>query len=764
MSNYIEELKKSKIFKNVGAYLAFSFIVIQLAEILFEPLGINQKYILNLLVLLAIIFPFIILITYFIKKEKIDDKSSKFIKKNEFNFRLLSSIFVLVLIFGLSISNILLYTSKVTDEWIENDLIPELVDLSKNRKYTAALDLATSDRLNDVINNKLKEAFKLFSFNADIELEQSGVEVFYKPNNKLESKWKIVGVLPLKNKLMPRGFLRMKFEKPGFYSLENIVGFNYRSRLPKIKLLSKTPENNNEIFIAGGNYTLTIPGLDHIEAVEIGNYHIDKFEVTNLDYMKFINDGGYQNPVYWVNKFMIKEKFVNRETAMKMMVDKSGMPGPSTWTGGQYPKGQDNYPVSGISWYEASAYAKYVNKSLPTIYHWNIAANTAAAEQIIPYSNFSKEGTVEVGSLNGVTRYGVYDMAGNVREWCSNTISDNQKVILGGGYTDMNYSFQDIFGQSSFDRSETNGIRLVEYINGVPNKNSLDDIILQKRDFLNEKLVTDEIFDSYLNNFKYDKINLKPTIVMKDDTTFDLFTIEKIEFNAAYNNERMLAYLFLPKTKPIDKKYKTVVFYPGSGALYRTSSENLPQTVNDSFYYNFLLKNGYALMHPIYKSTYERSDELKSDYPNESVLYKKHVIYWTNDFSASIDYLESRFDIDMDNIFYYGISWGGFMANTILAVEKRINSAVLLVAGLCFQKSLPEVEAFQFTARITTPVIMLNGKYDHFFPYETSQLPMYKLLKTSDKDKKYIVHEDGHSIPPSLLIKEAVAWLDKYSN
>ena len=763
MSNYLIELKKSKIFKNVGAYLAFSFIIIQLAEILFEPLGVDQKYILNLLFLLALIFPFVVLITYFINREKNDEKSSNFIKKNQFNFRLLSSVFILLLIFGLSISNILLYTSKVTDEWIENDLIPELVELSKNRKYTTALALATSDKLNDTVNKKLQEAFKLFSFNADIELDQSEVEVSYKPNNELELNWKSVGLLPIKNKLMPKGFLRMKFEKPGYNSLENIVGFNYRSRLPKIKLLEKTQANKNEIFIAGGNYTLTIPGLDHIEAVDIGNYHIDKFEVTNIDYMKFINDGGYQNPNYWVDKFTFKGKIVNRDSAMKMMVDKSGMPGPSTWIGGQYPKGQDNFPVTGISWYEASAYAKYVNKSLPTIYHWNIAANTAAAEQIIPYSNFSKEGTVEVGSLNGVTRYGVYDMAGNVREWCSNTISGNQKVILGGGYTDMNYSFQDIFGQNPLNRSESNGIRLVEYLNGTPEKKSLNDIILQERDFLNEKLVSEEIFESYLNNFKYDKIDLNPKVLMKDDTTFDLFSFEKIEFNAAYNNERMQAYLFLPKANPSNIKYKTVVFFPGSGALYRTSSDDMPQIVNDSFNYNFLLKNGYALIRPIYKSTYERSDELKSDYPNQSVSYKKHVIYWSNDFSASLDYLESRTDMDMDNIFYYGISWGGFMANTILAVEKRINSAVLLVAGLCFQKSLPEVEAFQFTSRITTPVIMLNGKYDHFFPYQTSQLPMYKLLKTPGKDKKYVVHEDGHTIPPSLLIKEAISWLDKYS-
>jgi len=166
MNNYLDELKKSKIFKNAGAYLAFSFIIIQLAEILFEPLGIDQAYILNLLLILVIIFPIVIVLTYFSSKQTSDDKSTKLNERNVFNFRLLFSILVLVLVFGLSISNILLYTSKVTDEWIENDLIPELVELSKKRQYSAALDLATSERLDGVNNKKLKETFTLFSFNA----------------------------------------------------------------------------------------------------------------------------------------------------------------------------------------------------------------------------------------------------------------------------------------------------------------------------------------------------------------------------------------------------------------------------------------------------------------------------------------------------------------------------------------------------------------------------------------------------------------------
>ena len=59
---------------------------------------------------------------------------------------------------------------------------------------------------------------------------------------------------------------------------------------------------------------------------------------------------------------------------MALFKDSTGRPGPATWVAGEYPAGQDDYPVTGVSWFEAAAYAEFAGKQLPTIYHWLVAA------------------------------------------------------------------------------------------------------------------------------------------------------------------------------------------------------------------------------------------------------------------------------------------------------------------------------------------------------------------------------------------------------
>ncbi len=218
----------------------------------------------------------------------------------------------------------------------------------------------------------------------------------------------------------------------------------------------------------------------------------------------------------------------------------------------------------------------------------------------------------------------------------------------------------------------------------------------------------------------------------------------------------MTAYLFLPKngTPP----YQTVVFFPGSGVINTRSSDSLKPGRNA----DYIVKSGRAFLFPVYKSTFERGDNLVSDYPEETNFWKDHVIMWGKDVRRCIDYLETRTDIDTGRIAYFGASWGGALGAIIPAVEPRIKVVTLLVAGIGYQRSFPEVEPVNYLPHITVPVLMLNGKHDFFFPYETSQRPFFELLGTPKEHKKMFVYEGGHTVPRTELVKEMLAWLDEY--
>lgn len=102
------------------------------------------------------------------------------------------------------------------------------------------------------------------------------------------------------------------------------------------------------------------------------------------------------------------------------------------------------------------------------------------------------------------------------------------------------------------------------------------------------------------------------------------------------------------------------------------------------------------------------------------------------------------------------------MGTILPALEPRLKVSVLIVGGFCQEETLPEVDQVNFTPRVTIPVLMLNGRHDYFFPVDTSQLPMFRLLGSPEKDKRHVIFETGHAIPQRELIDETLAWLDRY--
>ena len=227
--------------------------------------------------------------------------------------------------------------------------------------------------------------------------------------------------------------------------------------------------------------------------------------MTNKQFKEFIDNGGFRKKEYWKNKFIKDGKGLTWEEAIAELVDSTGRPGPALWEAGTYPQGNDDYPVSGISWYEAAAYAEYMGKSLPTFYHWQQAAgldidstNRNFPSLLGPSSNWGGSGPAPVGSYPGITMFGAYDMAGNVREWCWNE-TPKGRLITGGAWNDAIYLFGGESQASPFDRSVKNGFRCALYLDSdkIPKPVFQPAKLDEAKDLYKKKPVSDSVFQVY---------------------------------------------------------------------------------------------------------------------------------------------------------------------------------------------------------------------------------------------------------------------------
>lgn len=596
-----------------------------------------------------------------------------------------------------------------------------------------------------------------FTRETTIRSEPSGAMVFARFYDEPEAQPVFIGKTPLLKIAYPRGLTRVRLELPGKVPAEDLVwnsvlsggvDFDYQLRDPGAVPAGMVP-------VPEGAPNVVMPGLEHLAPERIASFFIDRHEVTNREYKRFVVGGGYRETKNWTQPFVDGGRTLTFEAAVARFTDTTGRTGPATWESGTYATGQDDYPVAGVSWYEAAAYATWSGKRLPTVYHWNRVAYTVASARVIPMSNLNRKGLVPAGSTSALNRFGVSDLAGNVREWVFNSVAQGRShLILGGAWNDPEYAFADAYAQPSFDRSRTNGFRCIRLAGEEPNATALQKPLEPAyRDFYAEKPVSDEIFAQYLHLFAYDKTHLDALV---DETRREPdYVRERVTFNAAYGSERMSAYLFLPTSgKP---PYQVIINFPGSSAISQHSSKTI-----DPGRIDFLLKSGRAVVWPIFKGTYERGDGLRSDTPNETTFFKDHVVMWGKDLSRTIDYLATRNDIDSSRIAYYGFSWGGAMGAIMPAVEKRIRANVLYVAGFTFQKALPEADQINYITRVRQPTLMLNGELDFYFPKETAQKPFYDLLGTPAAHKKRLLFPGGHSVPREDMIRESLDWLDRY--
>jgi len=616
--------------------------------------------------------------------------------------------------------------------WARTEALPKISDLADKGDLGAAFALASQAEKyigNDLALTKL---WAQISYPISLETTPSGADVYRRNYGNENAPWEFVGHTPLNDVRAPQGNFIWKLEKPGFGTVfrtttglfgrwvptspggpqqKATVVLDEDGKIPpgmvRVSLPPKYPRE------------LVIPGYEGIPTLALGDFWVDQYEVTNRQFKAFVDHGGYQERAYWKQEFRENGKKLTWDEAMAMFHDAAGRPGPKDWIQGEYPKGQDDFPVTGISWYEAAAYAEYAGKSLPTLYHWNRAAGPISALFIVRASNFGGSGIVRVGSKLGMSPWGNYDMAGNVKEWTWNEAGPGTRYVLGGAWDEPNYMFIDPDAQSPFLRTANVGFRCVKYIDPAWISQASDPVMSPRRNLSQEKPVSQELFLAYRGAYSYDKTPLNASVEHLDSGD-DAWTTERITYLAAYGNEKAVTYLFLPKKgKP---PFQTVIFFPGSNALLLRTFSLYSTAALDA-----LLKSGRAVLYPVYKGTYERGDGMEDDTANTSSTWRDHVIMWAKDASRAIDYAETRPELDHEKLAYYGYSWGSVMGGLIPALDTRIKVSLLALGGLNYERSLPEVDIINFLPHVKQPTLMLNGRYDFYFPVVSNQEPFFRL-------------------------------------
>jgi len=224
---------------------------------------------------------------------------------------------------------------------------------------------------------------------------------------------------------------------------------------------TSAPSNKpNTVYIPGGEFILGSDTGNEDETPQqrmvISGFNIDKYPVTNAQYKEFVDATGRTPPRHWKN--------------------------------GTYPEGIADHPVTWVTWYDAAAYAEWAGKRLPTELEWEKAARGTEG-LIYPWGNTfdsrkvnssesGLKGTSPVGAYpEGVSPFGLFDMAGNVWEWTADwyqgyrgtlyelsRYGQQYKVLRGGSWYDGQSSVRTTT-RKSFDPNQgfsTIGFRCAE--------------------------------------------------------------------------------------------------------------------------------------------------------------------------------------------------------------------------------------------------------------------------------------------------------------
>jgi eukaryotic-like serine/threonine-protein kinase len=640
-------------------------------------------------------------------------------------------------------------------QWAREEAIPRIASLVAEGKPLAAFGLLEEAQTYLPGDTKIKQLADENTLVASVTSSPAGAAVAMQDYSTPDGPWRVLGTTPLKNVTLPTGYFRWKISSPGVGDI--VKGLRVEKAM-NFAIDAQHAAPAGMVPVPGENWVGIIAFIGSIGPFPIPPFYLDRFEVTNRDYQKFVDGGGYAKQEYWHEKFIRDGREIPWTESVAAFHDTTNRPGPAGWVAGHYAEGQADLPVSGVSWFEASAYAAFVGKSLPVLQQWYMGAPPDDARYIVAVSNMPGNALAPVGTYKGVGPYGTYDMAGNVREWVANPDDNDNRFILGGSWKSPSYFSYSPEALSPFDRSQENGFRCVKNTIPLPPSAVAPIKRIEARDFLKFKPASDDVFHAYQVMFASSTSPLNAIDGGVVSETAD-WREERVTLDTGYRGERIAVYLFLPKH--VRPPYQTVLFFPSARVDFIADNLN-GKALGDIQFFDYVIQSGRAVAYPIYQDTYER--RLQYSLPRGSQAIQLTTDRY-KDAARAVDYLATRSDIDNSKLAYLGVSMGsaeGVIYATLL--QDRLKTAIFLDGGYFLDPPPPGGDQADFAPRMKKPVLMVNGRYDYVFSVNLSQDPMFNMLGTPLTDKQHIVLETSHDVTEQRpqLVKAVLDWLDRY--
>jgi len=647
-------------------------------------------------------------------------------------------------------------------------LVPRIQTLAAQGKYSAAYLLAKQVRRHLAEDSTFKAVFADVTNDISVTSEPPGARVYiamFGDSSAADSSdGTLIGTTPVRQYVTARGDYRVVVRAPGYDPARRIAsrfltpseGLSAADRSIALDVrLSRTGSvPDGMVAIPGGRYQIVGHDIGRGQAADLAPFALDRFEVSNDRFAEFVRAGGYGNAALWS---------LGGETAPTRFVDKTGLPAPRDWVNGAPPAGRGSHPVTGVSWHEAAAYCAWRGGRLPSLFEWEKASRDGRVSRfgiLMPWgqydakslgavrANFSGNDTAPVESFPfAISPYGIYNMAGNVKEWLVNRVGDGWGTT-GGSWQDPMYLFSPVGSQS--DGSPVLGFRCVRPLAPSKSDAALAPLAVTTAAPTYHPVGPAE-YQALLEHYRYDPRPANPrarTVVETPDWIRERLWID------GPKGDSVLLYVFLPRNA--EPPYQTLVHIASSAAFGQSSVAQLVEDIAAG-----QIKAGRAVISPVLTGMVERPGTINIRPPPRSVEFRDLMVWHATEMRLAMDYAVTRPDIDSTRLGYIAMSFGAGSRLPLAAVDPRFRAVILLGAGIDerVQPTLPEAANFNFAPYIKAPKLVINGRQDEEHPWQTRGKPLWDLLR--EPKELLLADGAGHRVPVDVRTPRINAFLDR---